>query len=99
MPGQPRPHGAAANQRLGKDVVEIMNGVGLRRRRVLPAEAELAHSLFHHTDDVTDLLRDPLRADIAVTHRSLGIAGVAFLRFTAARDDETRSGVLARPRE
>src|SRR2546430_11364860 len=99
MPGQARTRGATANQRVGEDVVEIVNGVGLHIGRVLPAEPERAHAPLHHAGDVADLLRNALRADIAVTHRTLGIARIAFLRLATARDDETRRRALARPRE
>src|SRR2546429_8760094 len=98
MPGQSGPRSAAANQRIGKGVVEIVDGVGLRRCCILPAEAEFAHAPLHHAGDVTDLLRNALGADIAITHRALRVAGVALLRLAAACDDKTRRRALAWPR-
>ena len=99
MPGQARTRGAAANHRFGKDGMEIMHGVGLRRRRILPAETERAHALFHHADDVANLLRNALGAEVAVAHRALRVARVAFLRLAAARDHKARRRTLARPRK
>src|SRR5947208_3302123 len=43
--------------------------------------------------------RNALGADIAVAHRTFGIARIAFLRLAAACDDEARRRTLARPRE
>src|SRR5689334_23388896 len=99
MPGQPGPRGAAANQRIGKDVVEIVDSVGLRGRRIFPAEPEFAHAPLHHARDITDLFRNALWADVPVAHRTFGIARVAFLRLSATCDHKTRRRALARPRE
>src|SRR5438093_13215721 len=79
--------------------MEIVDGVGLHSGSIVPAEPEFAHAPLHHAGDVTDLLYNALRADIAVAHRALGIARIAFLRLAAACDDETRRRALARPRE
>src|SRR4051794_18128725 len=99
MPRQPRPRGTAANQRIGKNVVEVVDGVGLRRRRISPPEAERAHAPLHHARDITDLLRNALGARVAIAHRALRIARIAFLRLAAACDDKTWRRALARPRE
>ena len=80
MPGQTRTRGAAANERIGKDVMEIVDGVGLHSGSIVPAEPEFAHAPLHHARDVTDLLRNALRADITVAHRTFGIARIALLR-------------------
>ena len=42
MPGQPRAHRAVADEFVGEYRMEIVDGVGLRRGRVVPAEAESA---------------------------------------------------------
>ena len=42
MPGQTRSRGAAADQFIGEHRMEIMDGVGLHLRCVLPAKAKLA---------------------------------------------------------
>src|SRR5438270_11678083 len=85
VPGQTRLRGATANERIGKDVVEIVDGIGLHIGRIFPPEPELARATLHHADDVANLLRNAFRAGVAVTHRTFGITGVAFLRFTATR--------------
>src|ERR1700736_2653192 len=56
MPGQAGARGAAAYQCIGKDGMKVVDGVGLRRRRIRPTEPELAHALFHDADDITDFL-------------------------------------------
>ena len=58
MPGQARARGAPANERVGKDMVEIVDGVGLYIGRIFPADPELAHAPLHYAGDITDLLRN-----------------------------------------
>ena len=65
VPNEARARGTAADNRVGEDEVDIMHGVSLRRRRVLPATSELGHALFHHADDIADLLRDPVGTEVA----------------------------------
>src|SRR3954447_10352427 len=66
MPGQTAPCGAAFDQRFGEDGMEVVHGIGLRRRGVLPADTEFGHALLHHADDVTDFFRQTVRAEVAV---------------------------------
>src|SRR5262249_50107233 len=99
VPGETRAPGAAADDGFGNDRGDIVNGVGLRRGCVLPTMTELGHALFHHADDIADLLRDAFGTEVAVAHRAFGIGTPAFLRLAAAGDHEGRRRGLARPRE
>ncbi len=99
VPNEARTRGAAPDDGLGKDRVEVMDGVGLRRRRILPAEAELGHALFHHADDVANLLRQTFRAQVAVAHRPLRVASGSLLQLAATRDHEGRRRGGSRTRE
>ena len=88
MPGQAGARGAAADQFFREDRMEVVHGVGLHRGRILPAEAEFADAAFHGADLVTDLVLQPVGAEVAVAHSTLGIGCPAFERFTAAGDHE-----------
>src|SRR5260370_13927120 len=99
MPGQARTGGAAADQLVGHDWMEVMHGIGLHRRDVFPTKPERAETAFHFVHPEPDIFLDPFRAEVAVAHDTLGIAAAAATQFGAAGDHECRRCALARARE
>ena len=91
--------GAAANQLVGKRMVEIMHGIGLHPSGVLPAVSEGGHPIHLRGRREAYLLAKAFRAEVAVAHGTLGIAPAPFARFGPAGDDEGRRRRLARARE
>src|SRR6267378_8702320 len=104
MPGQAGTRGAAADQFIRHDRMEIMHRIGLHGRRVLPIKSEGAETAPHFADGEPDFLFQSVRTEVAVAHDTLGITAAAAAQFGAAGDYECRRrartwGPFARARE
>ena len=70
--------------------MDVMDGVELRRRGVLPAEAERRHAALHLAEHEARLLAHAGRRDVAEPHDMIAVVAAALRRFAAAGDDERR---------
>src|SRR3954465_1700593 len=75
--------------------MKVMDGVGLNRRGILPGKPERGQATFYFGRGEPNLLLDPFRAHVAITHGALGIAPLAAARLGAASDDECGARALA----
>src|ERR1700704_6066487 len=81
--------------------MEVVHGVGLHSRGVLPAETERAEALLHRSNGEPDFFSHAVRSKVAVAHDTLRIAAAAVAQFGAAGDHEGRRPAcsLSRARE
>src|SRR5882762_10321966 len=97
MPDQPAGHGAARDELVGDDGVDVIDRVDLRRGDIAPAEAERAHAPLHRAEDVTRLVAHAVGGLVAEPDDALGIAAGAIGSLTAAGRDKalprTRHGI------
>jgi hypothetical protein len=64
--------------------MEVVHGVSLHGRGVVPSEAELAEAALHFADGEANLFAQSVRAEIAVAYNPLGIAAAAATKDGAA---------------
>src|SRR5437867_7206536 len=96
VPCQAGPRRAAPNDLLGEKRVEIVNGINLGRRGVMPGETERGKPALHFAEHETRLLAQALRADVAAGDDVIEIIVVPFRHFAAPGDDEAGRRVSGR---
>src|SRR5439155_5686928 len=92
MPGEAARGRAAPHVLVGKMRVDIEHRIELRRRDVLPAEAERAHAPLHRAEHVARLVAHTVRRLVTEPDDALGIAAGAVGRLATTGRDKALPG-------